>query len=71
MCHGIPNEHKILKDNDIINVDVTVILDGWYGDSSRMYWVGEPSVKAKNLCRVTYECLMLGIEAASISVRHE
>ena len=63
VCHGIPSE-KRLADGDILNIDITVILDGWYGDSSRMYWVGEPSVKAKNLCRVTYECLMLGIEAA-------
>lgn len=63
VCHGIPSEKK-LADGDILNIDITVILDGWYGDSSRMYWVGEPSVKAKNLCRVTYECLMLGIEAA-------
>lgn len=63
VCHGIPSEKKLV-DGDILNIDITVILDGWYGDSSRMYWVGEPSVKAKNLCRVTYECLMLGIEAA-------
>ena len=63
VCHGIPSEKK-LADGDILNIDITVILDGWYGDSSRMYWVGEPSVKAKNLCRVTYECLMLGIEEA-------
>ena len=63
VCHGIPSEKK-LADGDILNIDITVILDGWYGDSSRMYWIGEPSVKAKNLCRVTYECLMLGIEAA-------
>jgi methionyl aminopeptidase len=63
VCHGIPSEKK-LADGDILNIDITVILDGWYGDSSRMYWAGEPSVKAKNLCRVTYECLMLGIEAA-------
>ena len=63
VCHGIPSEKK-LADGDILNIDITVNLDGWYGDSSRMYWVDEPSVKAKNLCRVTYECLMLGIEAA-------
>ena len=47
---------------DILNIDVTVILDGWYGDSSRMYWVGTPSVKAQNLTRVTYECLMRAID---------
>lgn len=61
VCHGIPSE-KILKDGDIVNIDVTVILDGWYGDTSRMYYVGEPSVKAKRLCQVTQECLLLGIE---------
>ena len=63
VCHGIPSEKKLV-DGDILNIDITVILNGWYGDSSRMYWVGEPSIKAQNLCRVTYECLMLGIEAA-------
>ncbi len=61
VCHGIPNE-KSLKNGDILNIDVTVILDGWYGDSSRMYYVGEPSIKAKRLCQITYECMMLGIE---------
>lgn len=63
VCHGIPGA-KTLQKGDILNIDVTVILDGWYGDTSRMYFVGEVPVKAKNLCRVTYECLMLGIEAA-------
>jgi methionyl aminopeptidase len=61
ICHGIPSEKK-LKDGDIINIDVTVILDGWYGDTSRMYYVGKPSVKAKRLCQTTYEAMMLGIE---------
>lgn len=61
ICHGIPSEKK-LKDGDILNIDVTVIVDGWYGDSSRMYYVGEPSIKAKRLCQVTYECMMLGID---------
>ena len=63
VCHGIPGPKKLVT-GDVLNIDITVILDGWYGDSSRMYWVGEPSVKAQNLCKVTYECLMLGIEAA-------
>ena len=62
ICHGIPSENAKLKDGDIINVDVTVILDGWYGDSSRTYWVGEPSIKAKRLTKVAYECMMLGID---------
>jgi len=61
ICHGIPNE-KALKNGDIINVDVTVILDGWHGDSSRMYYVGDPSIKAKRLCQITYDAMMLGIE---------
>ena len=61
VCHGIPSS-KRLKDGDIINIDVTVILDGWHGDTSRMYYVGKPSIKAKRLCDVTYEAMMLGIE---------
>ncbi len=61
VCHGIPSA-KSLKNGDIVNIDVTVILDGWHGDSSRMYFAGEPSIKAKRLCRVTYDCMMLGID---------
>lgn len=61
VCHGIPNDRP-LKDGDIVNIDVTVIVDGWHGDASRMYWVGEPSVKAKRLCQVTYDAMMRGIE---------
>jgi methionyl aminopeptidase len=53
ICHGIPSESKILKDGDIINIDVTVIKDGWHGDTSRMYIVGKPSVKAQRLVDVT------------------
>jgi methionyl aminopeptidase len=63
VCHGIPAD-KRLRDGDIINIDVTVILDGWHGDTSRMYLVGDKvSVKAKKLVDVTYECLMMGIAA--------
>ena len=61
VCHGIPGD-KILDEGDILNIDVTVILDGWYGDTSRMYFVGEPSKKARFLTKITYECLWLGIE---------
>jgi methionyl aminopeptidase len=61
VCHGIPND-RALRDGDTLNIDVTVILDGWYGDTSRMYWVGEPSIKAKRLTSVTYQAMMLGIE---------
>ena len=62
VCHGIPGD-KVLKDGDILNIDVTVIVDGWYGDSSRMYVAGTPSVKAKRLIQVTHDALMKGIEA--------
>ncbi|HBR69998.1 MAG TPA: type I methionyl aminopeptidase [Rhodospirillaceae bacterium] len=63
ICHGIPGEKK-LKDGDIVNVDVTVILDGWHGDTSRMYLLGDDvPVKAKRLVDITYECMMAGIEA--------
>lgn len=61
VCHGIPGDKK-LNDGDILNIDVTPIVDGWYGDSSRTYFVGKPSVKARKLVDVTYECLMRGIE---------
>lgn len=61
ICHGIPSDKK-LKNGDIVNIDTTVIIDGWHGDTSRMYWVGEPSVKAKRLTQITYEAMMLGIE---------
>ena len=63
VCHGIPSD-KTLKSGDIVNVDVTPILDGWHGDSSRMYLIGDVPIKAKRLVDVTYECLMLGIEQA-------
>ena len=62
VCHGIPEE-KSLREGDIVNIDVTVILNGWHGDTSRMYFVGEKmSVKARKLCDITYDCLMVGIE---------
>lgn len=61
VCHGIPGD-KVLSDGDVLNIDVTSILDGWYGDSSRMYVVGQASRKAENLIRLTYQSLMLGIE---------
>lgn len=61
ICHGIPGEQK-LRDGDIVNIDVTVIVDGWHGDTSRMYFAGEPPIKARRLTQVTYEAMMLGIE---------
>ncbi|WP_322965456.1 type I methionyl aminopeptidase [Sphingomonas fuzhouensis] len=63
VCHGIPSE-KTLKSGDIVNVDVTPIVDGWHGDTSRMYLIGDVPLKARKLVEVTYECLMLGIEQA-------
>ncbi len=63
VCHGIPGD-KVLKDGDIVNVDVTPILDGWHGDTSRMYFVGDVPIKARKLVDVTYECLMLGLDQA-------
>ncbi len=63
VCHGIPGD-KILKDGDIVNIDVTPMVDGWHGDTSRMYLVGDVPLKARRLVDVTYECLMLGLEQA-------
>ena len=63
ICHGIPSEAKVLKDGDIVNIDVTVIKDGWHGDTSRMYFVGTPSVMAKRLVDVTREAMFRGIRA--------
>ena len=68
VCHGIPSP-KTLKDGDIVNIDVTPLLDGWHGDSSRMYLVGDVGLKARRLVEVTYECLMLGIEKARPGAR--
>jgi methionyl aminopeptidase len=61
VCHGIPGD-RVLKGGDILNVDVTVIKDDFHGDSSRMYYVGEPSIQARRLAEITYECMWLGIE---------
>jgi methionyl aminopeptidase len=60
ICHGIPGP-KPLKDGDIVNIDVTILLDGWHGDTSRMFIVGEPRRKAERLVKVTYEAMMAGI----------
>ncbi len=63
VCHGIPGD-RALKDGDIVNIDVTPIVDGWHGDTSRMFLVGDVPIKASRLVEVTYECLMLGLEQA-------
>ncbi len=62
ICHGIPDD-KPLRDGDIVNVDITLVVDGWHGDASRMYYVGDVPRKAQRLCEVTYESLLLGIAA--------
>lgn len=62
ICHGIPGDRKLVN-GDILNIDVTVILDGWHGDTSRMYGVGKLPIKAKRLLDITYETMMRGIEA--------
>lgn len=68
VCHGIPNDRP-LKKGDIVNLDITTIKDGWHGDSSRMFLVGETSILAKRLCAVTYECLWLGIDQVRAGAR--
>jgi methionyl aminopeptidase len=61
VCHGIPSPDKILKKGDIVNIDVAVNMDGWFGDTSRMFFVGEPSTLARRLVETTYEALLAGI----------
>lgn len=69
VCHGIPTEEKILKEGDILNIDITVIIDGWHGDTSRMYLVGKKiPLLAKRLVQTTHDCLMKGIEVVKAGV---
>ena len=68
ICHGIPGD-KVLKNGDILNIDVTVIKDGWFGDTSRMFYIGEPSILARRLVEATYECMWLGIEQVKPGAR--
>ena len=68
VCHGIPGDRQV-KDGDILNIDVTPLLDGWHGDTSRMYLAGDVPLKAKKLVQVTYECLQIGIDLARPGVR--
>jgi methionyl aminopeptidase len=60
VCHGVPGD-KILKNGDILNIDVTTIKNGWHGDTSRMFYVGEPSIQARRLCEITYQAMWRGI----------
>ena len=62
VCHGIPSKEKILKNGDIINIDVTVIKDGFHGDTSKMFLIGKPSILADRLCKITKECMYKAIE---------
>jgi methionyl aminopeptidase len=62
VCHGIPGDRRLVA-GDVVNIDVTVILNGWHGDSSRMYAAGQPSTKARNLMDITYQALMKGVAA--------
>ena len=64
ICHGIPSEKKILKNGDIVNIDVTIVKDGFYGDTSRMFIVGKPTIAGKRLVEATWGCMWAGIEAA-------
>jgi methionyl aminopeptidase len=69
ICHGIPSRREVLREGDIVNVDVTVILDGFHGDTSRTFLVGAVEPEARRLVEVTYECMMRGIRAISPSGR--
>jgi len=66
ICHGIPSSNRKLLDGDILNVDITTIINGWHGDTSRMYKVGNVSVKALNLCHATHHCLIESIKEIKI-----
>ena len=68
ICHGIPADKK-LKHGDIINIDITVIKDEFHGDTSRMFQVGEPSIRAKRICQISYECMHKGIEMVRPGIR--
>ncbi len=68
VCHGIPSAKK-LKNGDIINIDITVIKDGYHGDTSKMFFVGEPSIRARRVVRIAHECLMKGVEMVRPGVR--
>ena len=68
VCHGIPGDKK-LKKGDVVNIDVTVIKDGYHGDTSKMYFVGEPSIQARRLARISHECMLKGIDLVRPGVR--
>lgn len=68
VCHGVPAD-KALKTSDIVNLDITVIKDGWHGDTSRMFYVGPPSIQARRLTEITYECMWKGIQVVKPGIR--
>ena len=68
VCHGIPGD-RVLKDGDIVNLDITVIKDGWHGDTSRMFIVGEGSIQARRLCETAYEAMWKGIQQVRAGAR--
>jgi methionyl aminopeptidase len=68
VCHGIPGDRP-LKDGDMLNIDITVIKDGYHGDTSKMFMVGEPGIRARRLAEVSYECMKVGIEMVRPGVR--
>jgi len=68
VCHGIPGDKK-LKNGDIVNIDITVIKDGWHGDTSKMFVVGEPAIRAKRVCDIAYRSMCTGIEMVAPGVR--
>lgn len=69
ICHGIPSDTKILKKGDMLNIDITVIKDGYHGDTSMMFFIGEPAPALERLARITQECLYLGIDMVKPGVR--
>jgi methionyl aminopeptidase len=69
ICHGIPDFNRVLKSGDIMNIDVTVIKDGWHGDTSKMFLIGKPQAHNERLVRITQECLYKGIEAVKPGAR--
>ncbi|MDG9668270.1 type I methionyl aminopeptidase [Hahella sp. CR1] len=69
ICHGIPSDKKVLKNGDTVNIDITVIKEGYHGDTSKMFFVGKPTIAAERLVRVTQECLYKGIELVKPGVR--
>ena len=68
VCHGIPSDDKILKESDIINIDVTVIKEGFHGDTSKMYHVGKPSILSERLCKITQECMYKAIDIVNNNI---